>query len=190
MKDLQELLNCFIKDPENPDINFKLANYYHNIEQTATAVSYYIRTAERTSDKKLSYACLLACAYCFDKQGCRSISVKGMLQNAISLMPERPEGYFLLSRFYEREEEYQDSYLISSIGMKLTSNYNIKLDKLPIDVGYPGTWGIIFEKAVSSWHCGLTDESKQLFYDLKNNYYNSLDYIHQISVDDNIERLF
>jgi Tfp pilus assembly protein PilF len=48
MNDLQTLLNTFIIDPENDYNNLSLAKYYHSIGQTASAVSYYTRTAERT----------------------------------------------------------------------------------------------------------------------------------------------
>lgn len=185
MNTLQPLLNSFVDDPENSYINFELGKYYHSIGQTSSAVSYYIRTAERTEDKKLAYTCLLACALCFETQGTRSNSVKGMLQTAVSICPKRPEGYYLLSRFYEQSENYHDSYLIASIGEKVA---NHQLEGLEIDVGYPGRYGILFEKAVSSWHCGLTDESFQLHYELKMN--TKMNQIHIHAVDNNIERLF
>ena len=76
MNDLQELLNYFVVNPEEVDINFKLGNYYNSIGQNASAISYYIRTSERTNDKEQAYSCLLAAANCFDLQGCRSNSVK------------------------------------------------------------------------------------------------------------------
>ena len=185
MNDLQELLNYFVVNPEEIDINFKLGNYYNSIGQTASAVSYYIRTSERTNDKEQAYSCLLAAANCFDSQGCRSNSVKGMLQNAISLLPSRPEAYFLLSRFYERQSNYQDSYLIASIGESVS---NRECGPLDINVGYPGFYGIIFEKAVSAWHCGLCDESCNLHYDLLEKY--EMDSIHTGAVTHNIEKLF
>ena len=185
MNDLQELLNYFVVNPEEVDINFKLGNYYNSIGQTASAISYYIRTSERTNDKEQAYSCLLAAANCFDLQGCRSNSVKGMLQNAISLLPSRPEAYFLLSRFYEKQSNYQDSYLIASIGESVS---NRKCRSLDINVGYPGFYGIIFEKAVSAWHCGLCDESCNLHYDLLEKY--EMDSIHTGAVTHNIEKLF
>ena len=185
MNDLQELLNYFVVNPEEVDINFKLGNYYNSIGQTASAISYYIRTSERTNDKEQAYSCLLAAANCFDLQGCRSNSVKGMLQNAISLLPSRPEAYFLLSRFYEKQSNYQDSYLIASIGESVS---NRKCRSLDINVGYPGFYGIIFEKAVSAWHCGLCDESCNLHYDLLEKY--DMDSIHTGAVMHNIEKLF
>lgn len=185
MKKLQKLLNYFVANPEEANINFKLANYYYSIGQTASAVSYYIRTSERTDDKKQAYSCLLAAANCFDLQGCRSDSVKGMLQNAISLMPSRPEAYFLLSRFYERETDYQNSYMIASIGESISDRRCVSLD---IEIGYPGFYGIIFEKAVSAWHCGLCDESCNLHYDLLDAY--DMDSSHTDAVHNNIEKLF
>ena len=164
---LVELLNNFIKDSENADNNIRLAVYYYNNGHTASAVSYYLRTAERTDSILVKYNCLLAAAKCFDSQGCRNLTVKGLLQSAISVMPQRPEGYFLLSKFYEKENNHQDSYLIASIGESVADQ---NLDPLEIDVDYPGFYGIIFEKAVSSWWCGLCDESRSLFFKLKDEY--------------------
>ena len=45
---LDQYLIQYIKEPEVPDNNFLIARYYDLIGQTATAVSYYLRTAERS----------------------------------------------------------------------------------------------------------------------------------------------
>jgi hypothetical protein len=185
MVDLNTQLVRFIDDPENPDVNLWLAKHYHSIGQTASAISYYVRTAERTEDKTLMYSCLLAASGCFDSQGCRNNSVKGMLQTAVALLPERPEGYFLLSRFYERDGNYHDAYLISSIGM----NSNFDSSPLPLEVDYPGMYGILFERAVSSWHTGLCDDSRKYFLDLRENYWEQMDSIHRESVMNNLKFL-
>jgi len=186
MFDLQSLLNNFVKDPEDEFNNINLASYYHSIGQTASAVSYYIRAAERTEDKILMYSCLLSASECFNSQGCRGNSVKGLLQSAVALDPKRPEGYFLLSRFYERSENYHDAYLISSIGLEVA---DFNLNPLPLYVDYPGKYGILFEKAVSSWWCGLCDDSRDYFLELKTNYWNEMDDIHKKSVMNNLESL-
>ena len=186
MNDLQEFLNEFIRDPENPDNNLNLAKYYHSIGQTASAISYYIRTAEKTEDKTLMYSCLLSASDCFESQGCRNNSVKGMIQSAIATQPKRPEGYYLLSRFYEREKNYHDSYLIASIGLEVA---DFDSSPLPLKVDYPGYYGILFEKAVSSWWCGLCDDSRDYFVDLKNNYWDEMDSIHRESVNNNLKML-
>ena len=186
MNDLQLYLNEFVNDPENELNNLNLAKYYHSIGQTASAVSYYIRTAEKTEDKTLMYACLLSASDCFNSQGCRNNSVKGLLQSAVALEPKRPEGYYLLSRFYEKEKNYHDAYLISSIGLKV-SDFNCK--PLPLNVDYPGKYGILFERAVSSWWCGLCDDSRNYFLELKEDYWNDMNEIHKKSVMDNIKFL-
>jgi tetratricopeptide (TPR) repeat protein len=186
MNDLQNLLDEFVRDPENPINNLNLAKFYHSIGQTASAISYYTRTAERTEDKTLMYACLLAASDCFNSQGCRNNSVKGLLQSAIAVQPKRPEGYFLLSRFYEREKNYHDSYLIASIGEDVA---DFDSEPLPIKVDYPGYYGILFEKAVSSWWCGLCDDSRDYFLELKTKHWNEMDEIHKNAVMGNLKTL-
>lgn len=186
MNELQNFLNEFVKNPESPSNNLNLAKFYHSIGQTSSAVSYYIRTAERTEDKTLMYACLLAASDCFNSQGCRNNSIKGLIQSAIAVDPKRPEGYFLLSRFYEREKNYHDAYLIASIGEDVA---DFNLNHLPIKVDYPGYYGLLFEKAVSSWWCGLCDDSRDYFLELKNKHWNEMDQIHRNSVMDNLKFL-
>jgi hypothetical protein len=177
-------LNNFIQNPESPENNFYLGTYYDNLGQTASAVSYDLRTAERTQDKVLQYECLLRAGLCFSKQGCRNTTVKGLFQHALTIQPKRPEGYFLLSRFYEREENYHDSYLIASIGEQVAEK---EVDSLILNIDYPGFYGILFEKAVSSWWVGLCNESRDLFRFLKDNF--EMDEIYQMSVESNLERL-
>jgi hypothetical protein len=185
LNNLNQLLADYIDNPNNAEINFKLALYYHSINQTASAVSFYLRTAERTENKLLTYECLLRTAMCFDKQGCRSTSVEGMIQHAVSIMPKRPEAYFHLSRFYERTEKYFLGYMISSVGIEVAER-NPK-DKLITKIDYPGFWSIQFEKAVCSWWCGLCEESKDTFLNLL--YTEPLDKIHLNSVIDNLKKL-
>ena len=184
---LNNLLHNFIKDPEDEKNNLSLAIYYDSIAQTASAISYYLRTAERSESDINKYQCLLRSAICFDIQGCRNFTVKGLLQHALSIMPERPEAYFLLSRYYEKEQNYHDSYLISSLGEKISKKDCTSLD---LDVDYPGFYGILFQKAVSSWWCGLCDESRKILLDLKNNYDNyKVNEIHKGAIENNLRKL-
>jgi tetratricopeptide (TPR) repeat protein len=175
MNNIQNLLNNFIIDPQNPENNYNLAIYYENIGQTASALSYYLRTAERSQDKVLQYECLLRASICFDKQGSRNFTVKGLLQNAISILPKRPEAYYLLAKFYSQENKdgcWNDCYLISTIAESIVEIENEPLNN---SVSYPGFYGILYYKAISSWWCGLCGESKKLFtkllidYDLSEN---------------------
>jgi len=182
---LSDLLYRFIADPEHVAHNLNLAIYYDSIDQTASAVSYYLRAAERTDQDIIKYQCVLRAGICFSKQGCRNFTVKGLYQHGLTIMPNRPEGYFLLSRFYEREENWHDSYLIASIGEKVAERE--PEERLIIDVEYPGFYGILFEKAVSSWWVGLCNESRDLLEDLLINY--PLDEIHRNAVKNNLQKL-
>jgi hypothetical protein len=169
------LLYDYIQNTELGEHNYNLAAYYENIGQTASAVSYYLRTAERTQDKVLQYECLLRASSCFDKQGSRNFTVKGLLQNAISILPKRPEAYYLLAKFYSKENKdgcWNDCYLISTIAENVVDQ---ECDSLNNDVSYPGFYGILYYKSISSWWCGLCSESKKSFtkllidYDLSEN---------------------
>jgi hypothetical protein len=183
-KKLTELLKIYIENPDDPIANYNLALFYEQNGHTASAVSYYLRTAERTYYTSLVYESILRAAICFDKQGTRNYTVKGLLQHSVALEPTRPEGYFLLSRYYERKQEWSESYMTASICEKVCD-----FDQEPLHsyVDYPGKYGIIFEKAVSSWWCGLCDESRNILMDLRYNY--KMDETHRSAVDYNLNRL-
>lgn len=167
---LKDLLNNYIFNPENPEYNFDLALYYHNIGQTASAVSYYLRTAERTLDDLLKYECLIRASMCFDSQGTRNFTVKGFLLHALAICPKRPEAYYLMSKFHEKENKdgsWNESYTISSIGLEVA---DLNPTPLKTIVEYPGNYSLLFQKANSSWWCGLCEESRDLFLTLLNDY--------------------
>jgi SAM-dependent methyltransferase len=110
--------------------------------------------------------------------------VQGLLLRAISLMPERPEAYFLLSECYENNKEWQEAYTWSVLGEEkfsthlytdgyLFNNSEVKeiksLPQLRTNVGYPGCYGFAFERAIAGWGIGLYDESLQIFKQLSTN---------------------
>lgn len=160
---MNEILKKYIKNPQDPHYNLTLAKHYDSIGQTAAAISFYIRTAERCTNTLLQYKCLLNAARCFASQGCRNNSVKGLYQNAIAIRPERPEAYYLLSSFLHEQGLYNDAYMIACLGERID-------DIDDIDVDYPGKYGILFQKAISAWWCGLCDQSIEILEDLQKNY--------------------
>ena len=68
---LNTVVSKFAEDPFDPQLNFNCALEYDRLEQTASAVSFYLRTAEYGSGV-LAYTALLKVAQCFDGQGQRS----------------------------------------------------------------------------------------------------------------------
>jgi SAM-dependent methyltransferase len=184
---LINLLNTYIQNPDDPEINYELALFYDGIGQTAAAMSYYLRTTERSDDKLLQYECLIRASMCYDKQGTRKFTVKGLIQNAITVIPSRPEGHFLLARYYERSDQdgsWKDCYLTACVAEEFCDR---NPPPLRTQVDYPGFYGILFEKAISSWWCGLCDEARDMLEDLLDNY--ELDELHKNAVISNLEKL-
>ena len=180
---LEQLLIAFFLDTENAEKNYNLAEMYKELGQTATASNYYLRAAERTKDTLLAYKCLLKCAFCFDMQGNRIVTVCGLLKQAICLLPNRPEAYYHLSRIYEIRQEYIESYVYAQLGL------NCPEPDVILDVNYPGVWGLIFEKAVSSWYWGKGDEARNLFLLLKDEHKDQMDETHKTTVQNNLTNL-
>ena len=160
---IQPFLLDYINNPTDPELNFNMALEYDNMGQLASAVSYYLRTAERAQTDLLKYECLIRASMCFEKQGSRNFTVKGLLQHAISILPNRPEAYYHLSRFYEHKQDdghWNDTYMIASIGENVAEFANTGLRT---DVSYLGKDSLLFQKALSGWNCGLCDESRTIF---------------------------
>jgi tetratricopeptide (TPR) repeat protein len=161
---LQSLLKEYLQNPTNPNLNWNIALEYFNLGQTAAAVSFFIRCAERTDDILLQYECLLKTAECYRLQGGRSFTVEGLMKQAIALLPTQPEAYFILAEYYQQESKWIDGYTIASIGETVANTQNIQ--SLRTSTSYPGKYGLTFLRAVNGWWCGLTAESKKLLRDL------------------------
>lgn len=183
---LLDALYEYVKDCENPELNFNLALEYKKIGQTASAISFFIRSADRTNNLELSYECLLHCAECFIAQDRRDNTVRGLYKHAISILPKRPEAYFLLARFEEKKSQFDNTYMLSSMALEIC---DFESKPLIHQLGYPGKYGLIFEKAVSSYWWGKGEESRKLFLDLYYNYWDILDQSHKDAVQANIKNL-
>lgn len=161
---LQYLLEKYIQDPTNPEQNWDMGLEYFNIGQTASAVSFFLRCAERTEDTILQYECLLKIAESYKLQGGRSYTVESLIKQALALVPTQPEAYFMLSELYQQEEKWLDGYTIASVGEVMSNTFNYTVLRNPTQ--YPGKYGLIFLKAVNGWWSGFTEESGRLLRDL------------------------
>jgi len=193
---MRDLLTDYIQDADNPEKNFALAVRYHDLGQTASAVSFYLRAAERTHDDLLKYECLVRASMCFDSQGSRGLSVRGLLQHAMSICPKRPEAYYLLSRYYERDagshphtdpsvEEWFHGYTFASVGLQVC---DFDAPPLRTQIDFPGRYGLLFEKGVCAWWCGLCNESKDIMVDLYHNWTDANE-VHRNAIIRNLDHL-
>jgi hypothetical protein len=175
-------LNEFSVDTENAEKNYKLAEWYEKQQQYAPAHSYYLRAAERSKDDLLAYRALIRSSFCYRAQGSRDVTEKVILENALNLMPQRPEAYYFLSLLYERNQEWQSAYTYANLGIQYSNQESIISE-------YSGDHLLLFQKAVAGWWWGKGMESRELFRKLVDNYWDKLDESHKNSVEQNITSL-
>jgi tetratricopeptide (TPR) repeat protein len=161
MELIEDLIESASHDMFNPILNFNIGLKYHEMGQTASATSFYLRCAEYGYDKNpiYVYTSLLKIAECISDQDGRKHTVKNSLMQAIQYLPKRPEAYFLLARYYEWLNKWQECYMFSELGLLHSKNN----EPLPADVQYPGEFALLFEKAVSGWGLGRKEESMSIF---------------------------
>jgi hypothetical protein len=170
---LEHRLKEYALDPENPETNYNLAIEYLEIGQTAAAISYFLRCADRSvDDLELAYECLIHIGKCFDTQGNRLAHAYGAFMQAISILPKRPEAYYFLSRIKNWTTKYEEGYYHVCIALQVCDFENLKpLRNLS---EYTGIHCLFFEKALSSWHWGKVEQCKNMFLDLYNHYWDKL----------------
>jgi hypothetical protein len=181
---MNELLE-FSLDTENAEKNYVLAQWYEEQGHTAPALTYYMRAAERYNDNIFAYKSLIRASFCYRSQGSRDGTEKILLENALNLLPQRPEAYYFLSLLYEKRKEWQNCYIYSNLGLVC---YNQNIDDIGI-TEYHNKYLLIFQKAVAAWWWGKGMESRKLFHSLVDDYWNVMDDTHKNIVEDNITRL-
>jgi hypothetical protein len=146
---IESLIVELSHDPFNPELNYQVAVEYQNQKQTASAVSFYLRTAEYgyETHPHLVYESLLSLAQCFNDQNDRLATVSNALLQAVAYQPQVSKGYLRLSEFHEHQKNWQECYTYASIGLSLDAE----------------DYRLLFQKAVSGWWIGRAVESRQLF---------------------------
>jgi hypothetical protein len=178
---LKSLVVELSKAPFDPELNFAVALEYERLNQTASAVSFYLRCAEY-GEGVLVYNSLLKMAKCFENQTGREYSVTNCILQAIAYDDTRPEAYLLLSQFHEKAGNWQEAYTFASIGL----GWHWNADPLPAGIGYYGDYCLKFQMAVAAWWIGRKDESIATLNEL---FKMELDPIYANAVKYNLEKL-
>jgi len=190
---LENKLNKYILNPRKDRCNFELANSYFDIEQYASAISYYLRSAELSENDDLVYESLLCSPDCMAKVGGRPVFERGQILQAISHSPHRPEAYnamclwleFCGHRIPSSEEKYLTMYSYACIGISnILSNKDFEYYNR-----YDGYFAFLYYKAIAGWYIGKTQESKELFLELANNPNNNLNERYKILIKETIENM-
>lgn len=182
MPTLNNALAQLAADPNNARVCYTLAGLYLARKHYAAAISFFLRCAEHTDEPAVAYSCLLNIAQCFAQQGGRPLSERAFYKHAICLLPARPEAYFFLSKYYEYFKEYADSYMMAELGLQCAATSSSLIDSC----GYPGRYGLLFQKARAAWWWGKAQECRGLHKELLDNYSNQLDDTHRALLADDI----
>jgi hypothetical protein len=174
-------------DALNPIKNFEIALEYEKLGQTASAVGFYLRAAEYgyKTDSLIAYTSLLKISVCIEGQKDRQNTVSNVILQAMAYLPERPEAYFLLSKFYEKDAKWQECYTYATLGLKALES---PLVKLSVVLGeYHGEYSLEFQAAISAWWIGRKKESIERL--VKLSIRDDLSYTYKVAVDDNLKKL-
>mgnify|MGYP000647397452 CR=1 FL=1 len=184
-QELQNYLDKFIENPQDGLNTFFLAKEYEQQGHTAAALSYYLRVAEYSEDKDLIYEALLRAGKCLSSQGRRKTSEKGLYLQAISVAPERPEAYFILSQYHEFYQEWLEAYTTACTGEFLKLN---RKDTYT-DLGYVGQYVLAFQKAVAAWWIGRAKEARESFQHISDKFFPVMTPFYQNLLQQNITSL-
>lgn len=169
MQLITKLINAYALNPADPKIMFKVAMEYDKLDQRAAAFSYYLRAADFTEgdsfeEKWLQYECLILGSILFMKEGRRGHTVGSLLKAAINLLPNRPEAYYYMATFAEKQNNWRDSLMYSQIGLGCTDIEPVKNHNLP---KWTGMNLLKFQYAISKWKDDGLDSSKLLMFNVK-----------------------
>jgi hypothetical protein len=173
---MENLLIKYASEPKSAILNFELAAAYKEKKHFAGACSYFLRCAEWAQlpqENNLVYEALIQISLCFRELGNRQWTEEGWLLHAVSLMPGRPEAYWLLSLFYERQKKWQECYMYAKMGLNCP-----EAQQLLLNIGYEGPYVLEFQRGVSAWWISRTAEAREVFltmpyrFELSENYIN------------------
>lgn len=154
---IEHLVVELSRDPFNPDLNFDLAEEYLSLNQTASAVSFYLRCAEYSGEaNRKAYISLIRMAQCFEDQQGREYSVSNCLYQALAYDDTNPEAYLKLSQYHEKAGNWQEAYTFAVLGQGWA---NEPTDDLSEKVGYYGSYCLLFQRYIAAWWVGRKDES-------------------------------
>jgi tetratricopeptide (TPR) repeat protein len=160
-------LNDLVRNPNDPENNYSLGLIYESQGHLSSAITFYLKSAEFTEDKIITYSSLVRIGLCYRKLGDRFTSEVNSYMHAIALDPFRSEAYLFISQCYESVSDWQKCYLFARLGKDLerqTKKYKIN--------EFEGNYSLIFQMALSAWCMGKTEEGRRLFFNLSNHYNN------------------
>lgn len=94
---LQSIIDKWVLNQEDPQLNLNLAECYRSMDQQAAAFSHYMKVYEMNPDIEARYYCIMSIAEIYHSLGNRWEGVIHHCRLAKSECPDRPEAYYLLA---------------------------------------------------------------------------------------------
>jgi hypothetical protein len=184
-------LNKFVSNPLDSKFNYDLALVYFKEGHFASAMSFFLRSAELDEvsdvhDRKLVYASLIYVAECLSKMGRRNTSLKTALLNAVAYEPNRCEAYFMLSQLSEVSKEFHTCLAMAKLSLEM---HAIQKQNGIEELLNIKDYKIKYQIAFSLWWVGRFNESRNAFFALSNDYGTTMEDGYIEMVQGNITRL-
>lgn len=158
--EVKSTLEGFIRTPQDEEYSYDLAKLYYHEGHYASAISFFLRTAEYGVDKNKIYLSMIYIGLCLRKQGNRIHSEIHSYLNAITADPHRKEAYLFLSECYENKQDHNNAYLTAVVGYNAVSTFIETVEEFSENK-------LKFQMAVNVYRIGNYKLAKELFLSLE-----------------------
>jgi len=164
--ELQKILDLYVLDQNNPQLNYKLAEEYYKSGNQSAACSYYIKAAELTNDRSLKTECFLKMGYSYLKQGDRLREAKLMAEYARANSPIDPRSYIISCLVNMKDKDWLSLLNMSETACNLPIS-STKYDEFYTDNQLPRLY-----HAYALMNMRLFEEGQRDCYEVYNNSFN------------------
>jgi hypothetical protein len=180
-----ELFTYYANNSENAKANLSIGFQFYQLGQFASAMGFFLRSAEFSTDDKITYEALIFVSKCLGSLGRRKESEKTAMLNAISFAPNRFEAYFYMSQYYEALNDYFICHAMSKISL---TNYTEEHQFLYLP--HIERYKVLFQVGFTSWWVGKFRDSRRIMFELAEGYKDgNYDPIYKSLIQSNITRL-
>lgn len=147
-------LYTYILNPRSAVACFNLAYEYEQLTHVSSAITFYIKALEYSTDSNLKYEIQIRIGLIFLNISKRDSLAKGVFYRAIALLPHRTEAYYFLCKVYEKAQFWSECYLMSSTGYEVSEP-----GKFITEIERCNKQGLLFYKGLSAWWIDKSSES-------------------------------
>ncbi len=153
MEHLEACLQKYINSIDDTGIIFDTGCAFFEIKQYASAFSFFLMCADRSTDDKVVAECLLICSKIMDIQGRRSQKEYDLILHALSVGMDFPEVHYIKSLYHSWRGEWTECYACTCIALRIVKDFTPTF-RLKSVYGYSGKDDIIYQNTLSAFKRG------------------------------------